>query len=190
VKLESSGSGNKWRFQHLTYCLLHPHDRDLCTHAPPPTATGNLSHRCGVSFARHYTCVNPYHLVKEPADANEDREGCRYGNCYQCPHVSKCVFTNSDTGYYRPCVSNEFAPPLNCRAVHDGSCYETGAVVRDDLESFRASDSHTTTIPTSRAEHESSTPEPGSSEAGAIVLEAIQRGESGLGQRRISVDMG
>jgi hypothetical protein len=63
-------------------------------------------------------------------------------------------------------------------------------VVRDDLESFRASETHTTTIPTSRADHESSTPEPGSSEAGAIVAEAVQCGESGLGRRRSSVDMG
>ena len=72
--------------------------------------------------------------------------------------------------------------------VHDGSCYETGAVVRDDLESFQASETHTTTIPTSRAGHDTSTPEPGSSEAGAIVEEARRLGEYGLGPRRMSLD--
>lgn len=162
------------------YCLLHPHDRELCTHDPQSGAEGNLSHLCGVSFPQHYVCVNPYHLHKDPPDVNEDRKGCRYGNAFQCPHLPRCHFTNPETGLYRPCVSNDNAPPLNCREVHDGSCYDAGPAIRGDLKDFNPPSSAIT----SGGGNQSTTPEPTSSEAESIAEEARQLGELGLEPRR------
>ena len=143
-------------------------------------AENSLSHLCGVSFQRHYTCVNPYHLVPEHIDANEDRKGCRYGNAFQCPHVPKCRFTNGDTGLHRPCVSGELAPPLNCIQVHDGSCYETGAVVRDDLSNFRPSTSGSGAQPSSQTHYAGQGPEALQMETDFVENEARARGEFGL----------
>lgn len=187
VKLEAGGSGNKWRFQHITYCLLHPHDRTLSTHDPETGAPGGLSHQCGNSFPRHYTCVNPYHLFKDPSGENEDRKGCRYGNAFQCPHLPKCVFTDATTGLYRPCVSSETAPPLDCRQHHDGSCFNPGPVVTDDLISYQASDpSYTASgeIPSSQTHFAGQGEAALINEMEDIREEAHRAGEMGLASRR------
>lgn len=48
-----------------------------------------VSHRCHKNM-----CVNPNHLVLESDKDNKDRDGCRYGSTYRCPHSPKCLFSD------------------------------------------------------------------------------------------------
>lgn len=181
-KLDSGGSGNKWRSQQVVYCALKPYDHNRATHSPTPGFDNHISHLCGVSFPRYYACVNPNHLVGEPPQANEDRKGCRYGNAYQCPHVPKCRFTDAESGRFKPCISNEGAPPISC--THSSSCYDSGTMVTDDLISYQGSTDSST-----GGEHPSSQLSiQGQADLRAdqrsIESEARQRGEFGLGRRR------
>lgn len=145
----------------------------------------DLSHLCGLSFQRAYACVNPYHLIGESSDANEDRKGCRYGNAFQCPHVPKCVFTNGKTGLHRPCVSGELAPPLNCVQVHDGSCFAVVPSVKDDVLSYRPSSSGSNgEPPSSTTFYAGQGPAALAAETASVEEEARQLGEFGLSRFR------
>jgi hypothetical protein len=181
-KLDSGGSGNKWRSQQIIYCASRPYDHNRATHSPVPGFDNHISHLCGVSFPRHYACVNPNHLVGEPPQANEDRKGCRYGNAYQCPHVPKCRFTDPDTGCVKPCISDELGPLIVCQ--HGRNCYDLGTMVTDDLISYRPSTAGSTGGDPPSSPLSMQAQADLEADQRSIESEARRQGEFGLSRRR------
>jgi hypothetical protein len=47
------------------------------------------SHRCH----NHPDCVNPWHIVPETTEENQDRKNCKNGCANYCPHREKCIWT-------------------------------------------------------------------------------------------------
>lgn len=184
VKMDPRGSANKWNYQNCTFVLKHPASTRFISHSARATHSETISHKCSASFPWHYACINPHHLRCEDSGTNEDRKGCRYGCVFLCPHKflnEACIFTDRETGAYRPCVNNPLRF-VDCDVEHDGSCLYAAVVTRDDLEDY---------------EVESSSPQPSSQTTTAglgreallaeltdIEEEAESMGELGLGSRR------
>lgn len=191
AKLDSGGSGNKWTYQRITFCLKNKHDQQMRTHESlvlNPVARPSHSHRCGVSFPGRYTCINCDHAYNEDQSINDSRKGCGNGCAALCPHIPLCIFTDKETGRWLSCL-NDPTRLVRCDQVHDGQCWgpnagqaaHGGHVAYSPPHSVQFSEASSQTTQTTRAGFGSPALR---DEVDDTVREARGRGEWNLGSRR------
>jgi len=96
-------------------------------------------HRCIPQEIRLQECINPFHMIIGSDQHNKDRNGCRYGVAYYCPHNPKCIWIDKN-GRWLPCRNSIDMPVLYESCIHDPPCFNINFLPKNDTESAKGED--------------------------------------------------